>query len=63
MRNHGVLRGIPEARELGARFLDLAPEKVIAGGNSSLTLMFHVLDAAMNAGLNGPPWRELGPPK
>ena len=63
VRNYGVLRGIPEARELGARFLDLAPEEVIAGGNSSLTLMFYVLDAAMNAGLNGPPWRDLGPAK
>ena len=63
VRNYGVLRGIPEARELGARFLDLAPAEVIAGGNSSLTLMFYVLDAAMNAGLNGPPWRDLGPAK
>lgn len=63
VRNYGVLRGIPEARALGARFLDVAPDTVIAGGNSSLTLMFHVLDAAMNAGLNGPPWREAGPAK
>ena len=63
VRNYGVLRGIPEARELGARFLDVSPEDVIAGGNSSLTLMFYVLDAAMNAGLNGPPWRDLGPAK
>ena len=63
VRNYGALRGIPEARELGARFLDVSPEEVIAGGNSSLTLMFYVLDAAMNAGLNGPPWRDLGPAK
>ena len=63
VRNYGVLRGIPEARRLGARFLDLRPEEVIAGGNSSLTLMFHVLDAAMNAGLLGPPWREAGTAK
>lgn len=63
VRNYGVLRGIPEARELGARFLDLSPEEVIAGGNSSLTLMFYVLDAAMNAGLNGAPWRQQGPAK
>ena len=63
VRNYGVLRGIPEARELGARFLDLSPEEVIAGGNSSLTLMFYVLDAAMNAGLNGAPWREQGAAK
>ena len=63
VRNYGVLRGIAEARRLGARFLDLSPEEVIAGGNSSLTLMFHVLDAAMNAGLLGPPWREAGTAK
>ena len=63
VRNYGVLRGIPEARALGARFLDVEPDAVIAGGNSSLTLMFHVLDAAMNAGLNGPPWRDAGPAK
>ena len=63
VRNYGVLRGIPEARALGARFLSLEPEFVIAGGNSSLTLMFHVLDAALNAGVSGPAWREGGPAK
>ena len=62
-RNYGVLRGIPEARALGARFLDVPAENVIAAGNSSLTLMFHVLDAALNAGLCGPAWRGLGPAK
>ena len=51
VRNYGNLRGIPEARELGARLLDVAPEDVIAGGNASLTLMFYVLDAAMHYGL------------
>ena len=63
VRNYGVLRGIPEARALGAGFLDVSPDEVIAGGNSSLTLMFHVLDAAMNAGLDSPPWRDAGPAK
>ncbi len=63
VRNYGVLRGIPEARALGARFLSLEPEFVIAGGNSSLTLMFHVLDAALNAGVSGSAWREGGPAK
>ena len=60
VRNYGVLRGIPEARRLGARFLETAPENVIAAGNSSLTLMFHVLDACLNGGVCGPPWRQLG---
>ena len=60
MRNYGNLRGIPEARELGARLLDVAPEDVIAGGNASLTLMFYVLDAAMHYGLLHPAWRDAG---
>lgn len=63
VRNYGVLRGIPEARALGATFLDVPAENVIAGGNSSLTLMFHVLDAALNVGVCGPAWRTLGPAK
>ncbi len=63
LRNYGVLRGIPEARALGARFLDMPAENVIAAGNSSLTLMFLVLDAALNAGLCTVPWRGLGPAK
>jgi len=62
-RNYGVLRGVPEARALGATLLDAPPENVIAGGNSSLTLMFHVLEAALQAGVCGPPWRSLGPAK
>ena len=62
-RNYGNLRGLPEARALGARFLDVEPDAVMAGGNASLTIMFFVLDAAMNADLAGPPWRQSGPVK
>ena len=60
VRNYGMLRGLPEARALGARLLDVAPGEVIAGGSASLTLMFFVLDAAMNVGLTGTPWRNAG---
>lgn len=60
VRNYGMVRGLPEARALGARLLDVTPAEVIAGGNASLTLMFYVLDAAMNAGLTGAPWRQAG---
>ncbi len=63
VRNYGNLRGLPEARALGARFLDVEPDEVMAGGNASLTIMFFVLDAAMNAGLIGEPWRKSGPVK
>ena len=60
VRNYGMLRGLPEARVLGTRLLDVAPGEVIAGGSASLTLMFFVLDAAMNVGLTGTPWRNAG---
>jgi DNA-binding transcriptional MocR family regulator len=53
-RNYGGLLGIPEARALGAELLDTHPERVIAGGNSSLSLMHLVVDTALRSGLWGP---------
>ena len=61
-RNYGGLDGLPEARALGAALLGVRPEEVIAGGNSSLTLMYSYL---LNAWLYGPAgegtaWRDGG---
>ena len=61
-RNYGGLDGLPEARALGAALLGVRPEEVIAGGNSSLTLMYCYL---LNAWLYGPAgpgtaWRDGG---
>ena len=53
-RNYGDLRGLPEARELGAEILGLDAEQIIAAGPSSLTLMYQVMDAAFHYGLSGP---------
>ena len=50
-RNYGGLDGLPEARALGADLLGVHPDEVIAGGNSSLTLMYLYL---LNAWLWGP---------
>ena len=64
-RNYGGLLGIPEARALGAALLDTTPDRVIAGGNSSLGLMQLVVDAALRVGLwgDGSAWqRETGAP-
>ncbi len=58
-RNYGGLRGIPEARQLGAELLGTRAEVVMAGGNSSLTLMYQIVTTALNNGLWGPgsSWR------
>jgi DNA-binding transcriptional MocR family regulator len=52
-RNYGGLLGIPEARALGAQMLETTPDRVIAGGNSSLALMQLVVDAALRVGFWG----------
>ena len=61
-RNYGGVDGLPEARALGAALLGVRPDEVIAGGNSSLTLMYFFL---LNAWLHGPAgpgtaWRDGG---
>lgn len=58
VRNYGGLRGLPEARDLGARLLDMPAAQVIAGGNSSLTLMYQFVETAHLFGLGShPAWR------
>lgn len=59
VRNYGGLKGLPEARELGSWLLDLPTEQVLAGGNSSLTLMYLFVETAHLFGLGElPAWRE-----
>jgi DNA-binding transcriptional MocR family regulator len=52
-RNYGALRGLPEARQLGAEIMEVDPAWVICWGNSSLTLMHMCVDIALNRGLWG----------
>ena len=52
-RNYGGLLGIPEARAFGAALLATSADRVIAGGNSSLTLMQLVVETALRVGLWG----------
>ncbi len=63
LRNYGGLIGIPEARTLFAAYLGTDPERVIIGGNSSLSIMFDVLSNAMTFGMPGGegPWRDQSP--
>lgn len=53
-RNYGSLLGIPEARAFGAQMLETDAARVIAGGNSSLSLMYLVVETALRTGLWGP---------
>lgn len=60
-RNYGGLDGIPEAKELLAWFLEVHPEEVIIGGNSSLTMMYDLITKAMLHKIPGSqtPWSKL----
>ncbi len=57
-RNYGGIRGIPEIREIGGHILGIDPSNVIAAGNSSLQLMYYVVDQLTSQGLAGPPMRS-----
>lgn len=53
VRNYGGILGIPEARKLGADILGISPDETMAGGNSSLMLMYLYMDLALNHGAAG----------
>ena len=61
-RNYGMLDGIPEIKELFAELLEVSPDEIIVGGNSSLNMMH---DCVVNALLMGvsegsTPWVRQG---
>jgi aspartate/methionine/tyrosine aminotransferase len=60
-RNYGGLDGIPEAKRLFSPYLEVAPEEIIVGGNSSLNLMYDTIMRAMVKGVSEdrPPWGQL----
>lgn len=64
-RNYGMGTGIPEAKRLFADFLDVAPDEIVIGGNSSLNLMYDFIAGAVLHGVPGSdrPWGQETPPK
>ena len=52
-RNYGAPRGIPEARALGGELMNVAADRVLAAGSSSLFLMYQVAATALQRGLWG----------
>ena len=60
-RNYGGLLGLQSARQLGADLLGIKPEQVLAGGNSSLTLMYFAVLFGWQLGPgDSSPWKEDG---
>ncbi|MDR0323537.1 MAG: aminotransferase class I/II-fold pyridoxal phosphate-dependent enzyme [Treponema sp.] len=60
-RNYGGLDGIPEMKKIFADLLDITPDEVIVGGNSSLALMFDNVAVNMSHGVrDGEPWQKQG---
>jgi hypothetical protein len=59
-RNYGLLEGMPEARRFFADLLGVKKEEVIVGGNSSLQLMYYLIDLGWRQGfVDSPrPWRH-----
>ncbi len=60
-RNYGGLDGIPEAKALFAEFLEVGPDEIIIGGNSSLQMMYDTILRAMVVGVadSDVPWGKL----
>ncbi len=60
VRNYGLLDGIPEAKRLFAQLLDVKPENIIVGGNSSLSMMYDYVAQCMYTGAGFTPWAQQG---
>lgn len=62
LRNYGGLEGLPEARALFARMLEVHADEVLIGGNSSLALMYTTVLYAWLYGPagNGSAWQQEG---
>ena len=60
VRNYGQLEGLPETRRLFADLLEVAPDQILVGGNSSLNMMFDAINLAESLGIMGStPWARL----
>lgn len=56
-RNYGLMEGLPEMQALLAAMMGVDADHVIAGGNSSLNLMFDFVSCGMTHGFSGcKPW-------
>lgn len=61
-RNYGLLEGTPEAREYFAELQGVKLEETLVAGNSSLNMMYHMVDLGWKKGFPGAakPWKDGG---
>ncbi|MBM6921737.1 aminotransferase class I/II-fold pyridoxal phosphate-dependent enzyme [Phocea massiliensis] len=60
IRNYGQLDGIPEVKRIFADLLEVEPDNIMVGGNSSLNMMFDCINWAEALGIMGcTPWAKL----
>tara|TARA_B110000014_G_scaffold259099_1_gene246294 strand:+ start:10339 stop:11556 length:1218 start_codon:yes stop_codon:yes gene_type:complete len=59
IRNYGDILGLTECRKIGAELLECSEDLIIAGGNSSLTLMYQYLASLFFHGYGKEPWSHL----
>lgn len=58
-RNYGGLDGLPDMKKLAAELLEVQPEEILVGGNSSLTLMYQSVLFGWLFGFSAqPPWHR-----
>jgi DNA-binding transcriptional MocR family regulator len=64
-RNYGGLDGLPEAKALFAEYMGVAPDEILIGGNSSLSLMHDAMTWAYLFGTSpaSAPWSRQAPVK
>jgi hypothetical protein len=59
-RNYGGIDGLPDMKKLFSELLEVSPDEIIVGGNSSLNMMFDTVSRAMTHGIMGnTPWSKL----
>lgn len=60
-RNYGMPYGLPEMRELFSHMMGVDASNIIAGGNSSLNMMFDTVSCGVTHGFSGClPWGRQG---
>jgi len=58
LRNYGEILGLSECRKMGSEIIGCSERQVIAGGNSSLTIMYQYLSSLYFDGFGKQPWSQ-----